>query len=555
MQTLCTYHQEEIELYCSFPRCQNPYLCLLCFQHHSKTCAANYKTDIKRVRDLVPGPATNFPHAERSNIISDIQTLCQQRQGIYDENQRTFNEHFSQILNFMENTYQQWSCYLTRTADSMVNAEDNAVFTKLSSCLENLQVLNVRKENNYSASFRNWDSSLINEGTELLKQGRISIEKWRLDQTKLENFRSKIVSLMQTVQLNEFFVCYSQTQQQQTSNPNKINNLEASFLQATNQTLQQEVQGFLQTKSQLQSQIDALTIENKTLKAQNALLLEANSAAQAQIQASNKARLNLEEITNQIDKLNSQAFALKSYIAQYPLVEQRLPIVNLSSYQQSPPPALETCPIERAPKIPPSTQNSPIILDTRTRIIGFEALENLAAWIPRPSGARQTDKCKLNLLYQASRDGFNAQDFHSRCDDSGTTIAFIKTKQNKRVFGGYTTKSWRAHGDCHWVEDKEAFMFSLDHQEKYPCKKPGNAIFTCSENLISFGKGLDIGIRSKANLSASNAWTNFPCSYKSEKFTDRTQSKEADSYLAGTPNFLVEEIEVYQVLWENTQNY
>jgi hypothetical protein len=42
---------------------------------------------------------------------------------------------------------------------------------------------------------------------------------------------------------------------------------------------------------------------------------------------------------------------------------------------------------------------------------------------------------KVTLLYRASRDGYNAVNFHAKCDNRGKTVTIIKTKKNY-VFGG-----------------------------------------------------------------------------------------------------------------------
>jgi hypothetical protein len=53
------------------------------------------------------------------------------------------------------------------------------------------------------------------------------------------------------------------------------------------------------------------------------------------------------------------------------------------------------------------------------------------------------DECnvKLELLYKASKDGFEASKFHSHCDFKGPTISIIKSDTGN-VFGGYTTIPW-----------------------------------------------------------------------------------------------------------------
>jgi hypothetical protein len=55
--------------------------------------------------------------------------------------------------------------------------------------------------------------------------------------------------------------------------------------------------------------------------------------------------------------------------------------------------------------------------------------------------------CKFNkntnfkLIYKGTIDGFQAQDFHYKCDFVTNTLTLIETSNN-RVFGGYTSRNW-----------------------------------------------------------------------------------------------------------------
>ena len=44
--------------------------------------------------------------------------------------------------------------------------------------------------------------------------------------------------------------------------------------------------------------------------------------------------------------------------------------------------------------------------------------------------------------WQASKDGWAAQKFHSLCDDKGPTVTVIRV-DHKYIFGGYTSLSWK----------------------------------------------------------------------------------------------------------------
>ena len=48
---------------------------------------------------------------------------------------------------------------------------------------------------------------------------------------------------------------------------------------------------------------------------------------------------------------------------------------------------------------------------------------------------------KWRLCYRASRDGWEAKDFHSHCDDKKSTVTAVKLA-NDFIFGGFTDQSW-----------------------------------------------------------------------------------------------------------------
>ena len=104
--------------------------------------------------------------------------------------------------------------------------------------------------------------------------------------------------------------------------------------------------------------------------------------------------------------------------------------------------------------------------------------------------------CNLNtnrnfkLLYRASRDGFGAQDFHSKCDDYARTLTIIKTS-DLHVFGGWTSASWASKGM--WKTDETAFLFSYINKtnEKMiiKCTQPQYAIYCNAIYGPTFGGG------------------------------------------------------------------
>ena len=82
---------------------------------------------------------------------------------------------------------------------------------------------------------------------------------------------------------------------------------------------------------------------------------------------------------------------------------------------------------ELKPKAPKYFEESVILTNEEHR-------GTLGGWLP------QYDK--WHLLFRASRDGFAAQTFHSRCDNKGPTITIVKSGNN--IFGGFTENSWNS---------------------------------------------------------------------------------------------------------------
>ena len=92
---------------------------------------------------------------------------------------------------------------------------------------------------------------------------------------------------------------------------------------------------------------------------------------------------------------------------------------------------------------------------------------------------------ELIKLYQATVDGGDVGEFHSRCDNIPNTLVLIKSAGNRR-FGGFTTAKWSS-SSSEYKEDPNAFLFSLDKQKIYSHKNNGKAIYASSSYGPLFG--------------------------------------------------------------------
>jgi hypothetical protein len=163
--------------------------------------------------------------------------------------------------------------------------------------------------------------------------------------------------------------------------------------------------------------------------------------------------------------------------------------------------------------------------------------------------------CKFNsgdmwiLLYRGSRDGFGAEDFHSKCDEKSPTLTIIKAQDSDFIFGCYTEAEWDSSGG--FKLDPNAFLFSLTNKDNKPCKMnvidPTRAIFCDSDLGPIFGGDDKIGsddlhIAENANTN-EKSFANLGNNFKHPEY--ECYSEEAQSFLAGSEKFRLNEIEVY----------
>ena len=153
---------------------------------------------------------------------------------------------------------------------------------------------------------------------------------------------------------------------------------------------------------------------------------------------------------------------------------------------------------------------------------------------------------KWSLLYRGSRDGFGAFDFHSNCDHKPNTLTIVKSDIGN-IFGGFTSAHWNSSGS--WQEDKSSFLYSLINKENRHLifeHSSNNNSSICSNKQYGpiFGAGNDICIFDSSNSNTSS-FSNVGNTYTHPEYP--FNSSKAKTILAGTYNFQVVEIEVFQL--------
>jgi len=153
---------------------------------------------------------------------------------------------------------------------------------------------------------------------------------------------------------------------------------------------------------------------------------------------------------------------------------------------------------------------------------------------------------KWELKYRGTRDGLKAADFHSRCDGIANTLTVVKATSGN-IFGGFAEKEWHSKGK--WIADPTAFIFSLINKKEDPFKvivsNEGKYAIYGSANYGPVFGGDDKYVRDLGifGLTDERNYSKFGYSYQHERYPKDTV--KADSILAGSFNFQVQEIEVF----------
>ncbi|KAF9934648.1 hypothetical protein FBU30_000972 [Linnemannia zychae] len=170
--------------------------------------------------------------------------------------------------------------------------------------------------------------------------------------------------------------------------------------------------------------------------------------------------------------------------------------------------------------------------------------------LPSPSSSStnlqyQLSQPKLTLQYRASRDGFDACNFHMACDQRGPTLTVVRA-DNGLIFGGYNSSSWSSHPSGVYSTSRVNFLFTLKGPGQmlrenmvFGIKGDGNAAaYNKADCGPTFGVGHDLYLASNCDITCQSSST-MPSSYNGPG--------ASTAALAGSLYFRVQEYEVFLV--------
>ena len=160
-----------------------------------------------------------------------------------------------------------------------------------------------------------------------------------------------------------------------------------------------------------------------------------------------------------------------------------------------------------------------------TEILNNESKKMLLSWLPRKP-------IKITLLLNSNIDGDSTSTFMDKCSGKCPTLSVIKTTKGN-IFGGYTTQLWKQGK----VQDRNAFVFSIDKKKKYNIKNPEYAIGFENNYFWMFGYSYN-------TIVCRNNCTKTNDNYVSNKSYDIPEQYELNE---GERNFIVKSFEIYYI--------
>ena len=109
----------------------------------------------------------------------------------------------------------------------------------------------------------------------------------------------------------------------------------------------------------------------------------------------------------------------------------------------------------------------------------------------------QLENRPLQLVYDASRDGWNPESFHRAVDGKGAAIVLATTNAGEKI-GGYNPKGWASTGGAR--PSVASFLYYSTNDSFQKLRKVGGGGLACAQDEPSFGvsfgpDGLVIGLQ------------------------------------------------------------
>jgi hypothetical protein len=124
---------------------------------------------------------------------------------------------------------------------------------------------------------------------------------------------------------------------------------------------------------------------------------------------------------------------------------------------------------------------------------------------------------RFMLLWRGSRDGFDAENFHGRCDGHAPSLTLIQDSGGN-IFGGFMPVEWESRTSALYTNadlSLPSFRFRLKNRHNFPARKFGlktgrtSPTIRCHSSRAVFSSGCDIAVSGNCNATANSCTASF----------------------------------------------
>jgi hypothetical protein len=161
----------------------------------------------------------------------------------------------------------------------------------------------------------------------------------------------------------------------------------------------------------------------------------------------------------------------------------------------------------------------------------------------------QYPRARFQRIYDATTDGWHADDFHRCCDKKGWTLTIVKTTKkfvlfgSSYIFGGFTTAEWESPYSYIRKPCPHSFLFSVNEGSKYPITSGDTKAIWCYRDCCA---GFGTGGNELCIWTDSNNNTLSYCNANGASFNlPAAKGSKEPSINGGEHSFKLKQFEVY----------
>lgn len=198
---ICPIHEDYIVSVCFFEGCNQHLLCVKCIKCHPDS----HDSQIKSLNYIVKQENwTQSIEDQRDSQIAKLAKYTQQKQSLFDENQKILKEMVNDITECLQTRLCQW---INELESSQGTSEGKQVLEMLEEDLKTLTGINFKEGDVYVKidNYKKFTEQSLPKSMEICNQAQKFFDEVRIDQSKTEQLKQEIMRLIKSIQIQDLF--------------------------------------------------------------------------------------------------------------------------------------------------------------------------------------------------------------------------------------------------------------------------------------------------------------------------------------------------------------